>query len=152
MTKDEYLTFMTKLKTIYPAGDWNNEPIQNLWFSYLSQYKTEIVYEAVKRYAGVNKFPPTIADINTNCKAIQNEQYEFWRRIQEIYTEVHGYFPTNLWSNEDYRTFQLKIAECKFENACLERAKMIRDCVSAITNFEKPFKEYIEEWKPPKNK
>ena len=146
MTKEEFCEIMAKLKTYYKNTDLNSKEIQALWWSHLESFKADLIKEAVRRYAGISKFPPTIADIKEQCLKIQEEQNTFWRKIQEIYTDIHSCFPSDLWSDEDYRTFQLKIAECKFEKTCMERAEKIRNDVWKERTFEKTFKEYIEEW------
>lgn len=152
MTKDDFCGVMEKLKAYYKNADFNNAELQTLWFSHLETFRSDIVNEAVRQYAGINKYPPTIADIKNQCLKIQNDQNVFWRKIQEIYAEIHSCFPSNLWSDEDYKTFQLKIAECKFENECFARAERIRNEVWKMENFKKPFKEFITEWKQPKDR
>lgn len=147
MTKEEFGEVMGKLKAYYKNADLNNAEVQALWFYHLEPFRADVVGEAIRRYAGKNKFPPTIAELKEQCKTIQSEQSAFWRKIQELYTELHSCFPTNLWSNEDYKTFQLKVAECKYENLCIERAEKIRNEVIKMQNFEIPFKEYIKKWK-----
>lgn len=61
MTKDEFALIKIYMETAYQSQRW--EVSVAVWFDFLKNFNYRITLEAVKKYIGLNKFPPTVSDI-----------------------------------------------------------------------------------------
>ena len=65
MTKQEFAVFIATINTAYPKCDVIT-PVQTaLWYDLLGHIDFEIAKLTLKKYILNNKFPPTIAELNT---------------------------------------------------------------------------------------
>lgn len=73
MTKQEFAVFIATINTAYPKCDLITEVQTTLWYEMLGHIDFETAKVALKKYILSNKFPPTIADINTLAADVMNE-------------------------------------------------------------------------------
>lgn len=86
MTKQEFAVFMATINTAYPKCDFATQDQKTLWFEMLGHIDFETAKLVLKKYILNNKFPPTIADLNTLAADITNERLP---DTDEAWGEVH---------------------------------------------------------------
>lgn len=92
MDKTETLKIMTVIKTAYPkyytdSETSNLQAAVRLWNSMFKETDYSVVATAVKAYIAVNKFPPTVADINEYILMItqpkEKTAFEAWEQVKQ---------------------------------------------------------------------
>ena len=145
MDRSEFMEFVELIRKTYPNKPFLPTIEQcNIWWQYMEPLRKDYFDIAVRDYIGSQVYPPMIADIINRYKEVEERQKARVRDLKEIYEFCHSCYPTNLWGNDDWERFKVKIKSEKFKDA-LFKAEMIKAHIlnDRITG-EVPFAEYIE--------
>lgn len=97
MTKDEFRPIVKKLKIAYRRDDFfDGKDMVDLWYERLGNANPKILATAVNNYIDNNTFQPTIADIKSECRKIEEHIQSVNNELRLIYNRTVGAYPNSL--------------------------------------------------------
>ena len=145
MTIYEWRNEAKHLKSMYPSDRFmTKEEHADMWYIYLSDLDYVYVKMAVKKWISNNSFYPTVGDIRVKAIDAMIETRAKLSELKDIFNVCHSHYPSNLTSDDDWENFKECIKCEQFDDA-KEKAFRIKAEITNAIEFDKPFKEYINE-------
>ena len=146
MNKEEFMRFAMILKTTYPKDNLlPSKEAMSIWYKMLMDIPYMIAEKALEKWIGINRWPPTIADIREYSAQISKPEIPDWG---DAWKEVLGMVSRYGYYNEaealrHMKPLTKKVTEmigfktiCTSENIAAERANF-RKCYEVVMAREK---------------
>ena len=146
MNKEEFMRFAMILKTTYPKENLlPSKEAMSIWYKMLMDIPYQIAEKALEKWIGINKWPPTIADIREYSAEISKPKIPDWGEAwSEVLKSVsrYGYY-REVEALNAMRPITRQVTEmigyktiCTSENITAERANF-RKCYEIVIAREK---------------
>ncbi len=97
MTIDEFKPIIKTLRIAYRRDGFLSDNDQiDLWYIRFKETKQHVLVNAVNNYIDNNTFQPTIADIKSECRKIEEHIQSIHNELRLIYNRTVGIYPNSL--------------------------------------------------------
>jgi len=155
MTKQEFAVFMATINTAYPKCDFATQDQKTLWFEMLGHIDFETAKVVLKKYILINKFPPTIADLNTLAADLVTEHIpdtdEAWGEVTKAIRR-YGYPREREALDSMSETVRKTVERIGFQNICQSQYDQFNTLRAQFKGFyEAEYRRSMETRKLPEN-
>lgn len=156
MTQNDFKKFVYRIRQLYPPlrkddpQFLSDKEIFLVWWEIFEPLRNEFVELAVKDYVKSEKYAPTIADITTRYKEIEERNMNRYRDLVNDFEIAYGCMPLEFRGNleEDKKLFMGAIKSQTYDE-CKDKSRSLKKFIYDNTmtcRATKTFKELVICW------